>query len=365
AAARKKNRRKKSKKGLIVLLVMLLLIGAGGAFVVANYGEKIFGSSSGDSVDYDGEGSGEAKITINPGDGGEAIAMSLEKAGVIKKAKTFVTYLTKEQPKAIFHPGTYKLRQKMSSAAAFKLLQDPASKAQNKVTIPEGTIAANIFKALAKETKIPEQEFVAAAKDYKALGVPAKFPSIEGFLFPATYEFEPEDTAKTILQKMVDRTKKALKQHNVPEDKTFEILTMAALVQREAGSIKSDFPKIARVFYNRLERGIKLESDATVAYGTGRYESVWTKPEERADKSNKYNTYANPGLPAGPIGAPGDLALEAAMKPTPGSWLFFMAINLETGETGFANTAAEHDKNVEKLAAWCTAHRANGGKRCD
>ena len=134
---------------------------------------------------------------------------------------------------------------------------------------------------------------------------------------------------------------------------------MAGLVQREAGSNPDDFYKVARVFYNRLDQGINLESDATVAYGTGNLHTVWTEPEERADPSNLYNTYANPGLPVGPIGLPGDDAIDAALHPADGPWLFFVPINLATGETVFSETADEHQANVDRLLEWCDASAEN------
>ena len=94
-------------------------------------------------------------------------------------------------------------------------------------------------------------------------------------------------------------------------------------------------------------------------YGTGRLDSVWTEPEERADASNLYNTYANPGLPIGPIGLPGDAAINAALHPTEGPWLLFVPINLATGETVFSETVEEHDAAVEQLHEWCEASAEN------
>jgi len=134
---------------------------------------------------------------------------------------------------------------------------------------------------------------------------------------------------------------------------------MASIVQREAGSNPKDFFKVSRVFKNRLDQGIHLESDATVAYGTGKLHTVWTTDAQRADASNKYNTYANAGLPIGPIGLPGDLAIDAAMHPANGPWLFFVPVNLKTGKTVFSETVAQHDAAVAQLKAWCWASAEN------
>ncbi len=317
------------------------------------------------TLDYEGAGEGEVVVSVSRGDTGTDIAGKLAAEDVVKTSEGFVKYLLKEHPEAVFDVGAYRLKHKMSPAAAYEALQDPANKVDLTVTLPEGISADQAFERFAEVTGIPVSDFESAAKNYQALGVPAEFPSIEGFMFPATYELAGDEEAADILKKTVDRMWQALDEHGVKKEDAFKILTMAALVQREAGSNTEDFPKIARVFYNRLEQNMNLQSDASVAYGTGRTHTVWTEPEERADASNKYNTYANPGLPAGPIGLPGDVAIAAALQPASGEWLYFVPINLETGETAFAKTAQEHEKNTDRLAQWCTKHRAAGGIRCD
>jgi len=117
--------------------------------------------------------------------------------------------------------------------------------------------------------------------------------------------------------------------------------------------------KIARVFQNRLDQGMRLQSDATVAYGTGHTDRVTTTDAERADAGNPYNTYAHDGLPVGPIGLPGDAAIDSALYPTAGPWLYFVAVNLKTGETVFSTTVAEHNAAVKQWQAWCRASPEN------
>ncbi len=367
AQRKKKQKRRRIIIAITVSLAIFLAIGGTATALFGHYGAplaNIFGFGQ-EPQDYEGEGHDEAQILVQPGDTGAAIGVKLEEAGVIKSAEFFTQMLVQRYPEAVFDVGTYKLRLEMSSEAAYEALQDHSNKLTGRVTIPEGYTYQTVLELLSGATEIPLAEFETAAADPQALGIPAEFPTVEGFLFPATYEFEPNDTAETILRKMVERMRVALNEHGVSEQDTFRILTMAALVQREAGANADDYPKIARVFYNRLESGMLLQSDATVAYGTGRLDTVWTTPEERADASNKYNTYANPGLPIGPIGMPGDVAIDAAVNPAEGDWLFFVPINLETGETRFAATQEEHDANARLLAEWCEAHRAEGGKRCD
>ncbi|RRD59721.1 endolytic transglycosylase MltG [Leucobacter sp. OH1287] len=364
---RKQQRKRRTRAIIIAVLAVLLALGGAGAVLFSSYGSIIAERLGfGEPKNYaPGEQTGEATVTVRSGDTGTVIAAALEAANIVKTADGFVEYLLQEQPDATFNIGTYKMQQKMTPEAAFEAIQNPENKVDLRVTIPEGFVVKTALDRLATATSIPLSEFEEAAKDYVALGVPADFPSIEGFLFPATYEFQPDDDARTILKTLVDRMWQALSEHGVPAEDALEVLTKASLVQREAGPNLDDFPKIARVFQNRLDQGMNLQSDASVAYGTGNLHTVWTTDKERADAGNKYNTYANPGLPIGPIGLPSDAAIAAALNPTPGPWLYFMPINLETGETRFSNTIVEHEENVKLLGQWCTAHRAEGGKLCD
>ncbi|UTX54781.1 endolytic transglycosylase MltG [Leucobacter aridicollis] len=344
---------------------MLLLLGGGAAWVWSSYGDKISLALGWSTNDYEGEGHGEVLLTITEGQYGADVAEALAQADVVKTSEAFYDLLLSQDEEVSFQVGTYRLKQQMSAASALAALTDEANRMELTVTIPEGMAALDALELTAGVVDIPFEEFKAAAADPTAFGVPAEFPSIEGFLFPATYTFEPGDTAQTIIQKMVDRMWQALDQHGVAAEDAWSVLTLAAMVQREAGSRLEDFPKVARVFLNRIDIDMLLQSDATVSYGTGNTHTVWTTDEERADKSNKYNTYANPGLPAGPISLPGDTAIEAATNPADGPWLYFMPVDLSSGETEFAETAEEHQQNVEKLGEWCTTHRAEGGKYCD
>lgn len=359
------RRKKRLRVTLSVLLVVVLALGGAGVYVWAQFGEQIAIELGWTSNDYEGEGQGETVIAIVPGEIGEDIAATLESEGVVKTAEAFYELLLAQDPAVEFLPGFYNMRLKMSSEAALQALQDPANRVDLSLTVPEGMAAADIYVRASELTGIPVEDFERVAADYTALGVPADFPSIEGFLFPATYSLEPGETAESLLQRMVDRMWQAMDEHAVPEADVFEVITLASIIQREAGSNPDDFYKISRVFTNRLEIGMRLQSDATVAYGTGRTDTVWTNEEERLDKNNPYSTYANDGLPIGPIGNPGDLAIDAAVNPAVGDWLFFVPINLETGETVFSNTEAEHEAAKQLLFEWCETHAAEGGTRCD
>lgn len=349
---------------LIAVVVILGLAGGGVAYAWANYEpqiRKVFGWEL-PPPDYEGEGSGEATVVIISGDTGVEVTNTLLKAGVIKDFNTFYNLLLLQEPAVDFFPGYYVLSQKMSSAAALAALQDPANRVQRKALIPEGKSIDQVFEILSVATELPVSDFVDAAKDPTSYGVSSDAPSLEGYLFPATYTFDPGVDARSVLTTLVNRTFESLDNAGVAPADRLKVLTMASLIQREAGSNTDDFYKVSRVFANRLDAGWHLESDATVSYGTGRTHTVWTTTAERADKSNLYNTYANPGLPVGPIGAAGDLAIDAALHPVDGPWFFFVPVNLDTGETVFSTTNSEHDAAVRQLQQWC---RATKSPNCD
>lgn len=356
--------KKKRGKGwigwLIALVTVFSLIIGGGFFVWTNYEDKvreILGISL--PNDYPGDGNGvEVVVVIQAGDIGGDVAQELLAKGVTMTFDATYNYLL-AHPDVSFQPGNYTLQQQMSAESAIAALQDPANKILNSVTIPEGTAAVDIYALLASALELPVEDFTAAAADYVAMGVPAEAPSIEGFLFPATYDFDPGTTAEQALQRLVTEALTRLDNAGVAPENRFQTVVLASIIQREAGQNVDDMAKIGRVFLNRIAQGMHLESDATVAYGTGNTHTVWTTDAERADASNPYNTYANPGYPIGPIGNPGDAAINGAVNPAEGAWLFFVPINLKTGETVFSETADQHAAAVAQLKAWCRESAEN------
>jgi UPF0755 protein len=356
-----KKRRRGGPWGWIVAIVVVVgLVVAGGVYVWNTYGEKIqeiLGVAP--PIDYSGEGNGEeVTIVIESGDIGSDVARKLAAAGVTMTFDAFYELLLADDS-ITFEPGNYRLQKEMSAASALKALQDPANRIINQATIPEGVTAASALELVAAATDLPIEELQTEAANFTQFGIPANSPSIEGWLFPATYQFDPGITAHDAIKMLVDQMFATLDAAGVAPENRFTVLTMAALVQRESGPNVEDMAKIARVFQNRLDRGMLLQSDATVHYGIGDTSSVWTDEEARADASNPYNTYANPGLPIGPIGLPGADAINAAVHPVDGTWLYFVTVNLKTGETVFSNTLAEHDKAAKQLYAWCKASDEN------
>jgi UPF0755 protein len=192
-------------------------------------------------------------------------------------------------------------------------------------------------------------ELESAAGNLAELGIPATEVSAEGWLFPATYEFDPGTKAKAVLSQLVSRMKQELDHYGVSLSNAHRVLTLAALVQAEARQ-QQDFYKVSRVFLNRIDAGMRLQSDATVSYGVNG-KTVSTSAADRAN-ANGYNTYLHDGLPIGPISAPGSTAIDAALHPAAGKWLYFCAVNLKTGETVFSNTYAEHAIAVAQWHKW-------------
>ncbi len=360
---RREARAKSSSKrrGIIAgVVVASLVVLGGGVFVAWNAFEpSIRRLLDMPPPDFVGEGS-EPTVLISIGDGdyGDAIAQKLVDAGVTQSFEAVYDALLADSS-IVFYPGTFEMKTGMSAAAALKYLTNPDNRKVWKVTIPEGLILEDVLNTLATETGIPLAEFEAVAADTAQFRLPEQAPSLEGYLFPATYDFEYGTTAHAIITAMVKEMNTRLTDLGVPQEDRYAVVTLASVIQREAGSNPDDFAKVGRVFTNRLENGWKLQSDATVAYGTGNLDTVWTTDAERADATNLYNTYVHDGLPVGPIGAPGDVALKAALNPTPGPWYFFVPVNLKTGETVFSVTAAEHGRAVSKLQAWCRASEEN------
>ncbi len=227
------------------------------------------------------------------------------------------------------------------------------------VTIREGLRLDEVLKTLSEATQIPVSKFEDAVKDPTQYGLPASLPNMDGYLFPATYRMSPQSKPKEIIQEMVDRMTVELEHYGVSVADRHKVLTLASIVQREARAT-GDFYKVSRVFHNRLDLGMPLQSCATISYFTGGSSFTNTAAERATD--NPYNTYKYTGLPIGPIGAPGSLAIDAALHPAAGPWLYFVAVNLETGETVFSSTYAEHLVAVQRWNDWLKRNPAWIGK---
>lgn len=350
-SARKRKRRRRT--ALAVLLPMLMLGGlAVGAVLVL---KPLFTDRDPAEVeDYAGPGTGSATAVIPDGASGADIADVLHDAGIVASTKAFVQAFTAEPDAAQIQPGTYELQRKMRAGDVVTALLDPANRSELRITVPEGWRASQIYERIASITQEPIEDVEAAAEDTEELGLPEQADgNLEGWLAAATYSFEPDVEPGAILEAMVDQTLENLDDLDVPSDEQQEVLTIASIVEREV-FVAEDYGKVARVILNRLDDtddvNGRLQMDSTVLYGAGKTGGIPTRAE--LDDDNPYNTYRNPGLPPTPIGAPGAGAIEAVLDPPKGDWLYFVTVDLHTGETLFAGDYAEHQRNKQQLGDW-------------
>ena len=350
--ARERRQRRKKRRSVLVLLVGLLMLGgacAGAYLAISPMVRSAFAPN-----DYTGSGTGQVQVVIPPGASGKTIAQVLAKAGVVKSAKAFVDAAKRDSRSAGIQPGTYQLRFRMSAAAALAALLDPSSKLELKVTIPEGTRVPGMLTLLSKGLGISMSSLQAALRDHAAIGLPASAKgNPEGYLFPATYSFQPGVSATEVLSAMVARGQTELQQLGIAPARMHMVLTEASLVQAESGSVVY-MPRIARVIDNRLAKKIKLQLDTTVHYATGRFTLLTTTKDLQVN--SPYNTYLHAGLPPGPIDSPGAAAIQAVLHPAAGPWLFFVTVNPDTGLTKFGTTPADQAKMKAEFKAWLAAH---------
>ncbi|HEX8498006.1 MAG TPA: endolytic transglycosylase MltG [Actinomycetales bacterium] len=350
---RRARRRPHRLRRYLTLLVALSLVAGAGYYAYSALRPAYDSLTASD--DYSGAGTGKAEVVIPSGATGRAIGRVLEEAGVVKTAEAFVTAASANTRSASIQPGTYALRRQMSGSSAVTLLLDPKARLAERVTVREGLRAAEVVALLAKSTGQPPAAYAAALKKPAELGLPPQARGkVEGWLFPASYEFAPKATATEQLKAMVTQTKKVLASLKVPVADSQRVLIVASIAEVEAAS-PADYAKVARTVENRLAIGMRLQLDSTVSYAAGK-RTITTSDAERAADS-PYNTYVAPGLPEGPISNPGKAAMQGATRPAAGPWLFFVTVDPGTGLTKFAETKAEHDRNVEEFRAWCQANK--------
>lgn len=330
-----------------LLLGFLVIALVGGVAVATNFDWVRGQYQKYTALDYKGPGVGEVVVRIESGEDGLAIAKKLYEAGVVRDVDSFYRVLLERNP--IFYPGSFTLKLQMSNEAALAAVTNQANILSYQVTIPEGYRVVQIFEEVSRITSIPIEDFWLAAEDLAAYGIPEDAPTIEGYLFPDTYSFDLKVTASEIITIMVTRMETALVAAGVAKEDWHEVLTLASITQREAKQ-EPDFYKVSRVFANRVAVDMRLETDPTITYSYDGTDMSMSPRQEQIDYG--YNTYLVSGLPPGPISSPGQLAIDATINPAPGDWLFFVTINLETGETKFSNTLAEHESWIPLLRQW-------------
>jgi UPF0755 protein len=332
--------------GVIAVLVVLTAI----VVIAARVLTGVFGSGA----DYSGDGSGTVLVVVHSGDTASVIGDTLVADGVVKSSSAFTSAANANPASRDIQPGTYRLHHHMKASLALTLLLSPSSLVSYTVPIPEGFTAADIVARIAADTPITATALKAALADPASLGLPSWAEGhVEGFLFPATYEVEPGETATQVLTAMVTRFDQAATAVKLATESErlgmseYDVITLASIVQRE-GLLVSDYPKIAEVFVNRLRDGMPLGSDATLYYVLGPNNGPLTDSELQMD--SPYNTRKYVGLPPTPINSPGQAAIEAVLHHAVGPYLYFVTID-KAGHTAFATTLHQFNQLVAESRA--------------
>ncbi|NNG19094.1 endolytic transglycosylase MltG [Naumannella sp. ID2617S] len=351
-----------AKSAFAVILSLVILVG-GGLFAYNKVSAAV--TSAFAVEDYPGPGDKEVSIEIPQGSTVDEIGSILKDHDVIASTDAFDKAKTSFPNINQLQAGIYALKTKMPARDAIQAMLDAGVKGGRKFLIREGLRIGEQVTELSRQTAIPEDKYREVLPKGAEYGLsPLANGNPEGFLFPDTYEMSGNDPRAALKQMTANFNRKAgevqleakaaqLKRN--PRD----LVIVASIIEAEVRR-PEDRAKVARVLYNRLDSGMKLQLDTTVEYANNkpRGAGATTSDAERANPS-PYNTYVHAGLPAGPIGAPGKQALEAAANPVPGNWKFFVAVNLDTGETLFADDFNGHQANVKKFQEWC---QANPGK---
>jgi UPF0755 protein len=344
---RKRRGRVAGGVALIIVLLILVPVAIGGIWAYKTI------NSHYNPPNYSGEGTGTVTMVIHTGDTATVIGNRLYALGVIASVRAFVLAAEHSSKANSLQPGFYRMHKQMSATLAFNLLLSPSARIENKVTLPEGLRVSGILTALAKSSGISPSDFQSALKNPARLGLPSYAKgNPEGYLFPDTYELQPDMTATQVLQQMVQSfnqeatgvnlTQAAGAVHMSPA----QIIVVASLAQAEGGK-DSDFPKIAEVIYNRLHIGMKLDLDSTVLFALNKYGIQATDAD--LTTNSLYNTYKFAGLPPGPIDCPGAAAIQAALHPATGNYLYFVTVNPKTKETLFTSSESQFEQYQAEL----------------
>jgi UPF0755 protein len=340
------------------LLALLALLAIGAALYVINATFQPFQS----------ENEQEEAVPVKIPDGADAgsIGKLLERKGVIEDARFFTLNATLTLRRGKLITGNYVLRRNMTNGAAIEaLMQGPKVRVVKtfKVTIPEGLSRREAAPAV-QESGIDGSYLKASGSSQalaraRKLGAPKRTRTLEGFLFPATYDLKAGAIADDLVDKQLDAFRDNFGSINLVRAhkknlSDYDVLIIASLIERETPSDR-ERPLVASVIYNRLKLGEPLSIDASIRYA----ENNWSRPlrVSELEKDTPYNLRVNSGLPPTPIGNPGLASMKAAAKPANTDYMFYVA---KPGAChAFAETNAQHEKNV---AAYEKAREENGGK---
>jgi UPF0755 protein len=350
------SKRVRKRRRSLAFFVILILFAVVVFFAVQAVRPMLGGLQA---ADYPGPGTGTVEIVVPDGATGRTVATDLKEKDVVASEQAFLDALTAADGTAALQPGTFSMKTQMKASDAVAVLLAVSNDKVHYAAVAQNLRIGDTLAVLAEGTGIPENEFKSLANQPALFDLPSQAKNLEGYLSPGEYRFPIELDAKGILSQMVASTKKALTDTGITDPaEQYRVLNIASIIEFEGN--KANYAKISGAIENRInnangETGGRLESDATVAYGLG-LKTYNITAEQKADKSNLYNTFANPGLPVGPIGSPGLDAIEAAAHPEANPYYFWVTVDLKTGETLYAATFAEHLANVAKYTAWCEAN---------
>jgi UPF0755 protein len=330
-----------------------------GALVVIVLGIAWFANSL--LQPFKGDGGKTVRVTIPQGSSLSQIADRLERSGVIEDAGFFQLRARISGDSGNLRPGSYEFREDMSFSSALAVLKEGVPPNVVQVGIPEGLSR----KEIAPLTGGLRGRYVSATRrapslnprEYGAKGA----TSLEGFLFPSTYELKKGQTVARLRDQQLANFKSNFKKVDLSYAKrknltAYDVLIIASLVEREA-MLAKERPIIASVIYNRLHDDIRLDIDATTRFAVGN----WKRPLRQSELQNPspYNTRVHPGLPPGPIGNPGLASIKAAAHPAKTGFLFYVVKPGTCGRHNFAKTDAEFQGYVNE---YNRARDKNGGK---
>ncbi|MDN4526290.1 endolytic transglycosylase MltG [Fictibacillus fluitans] len=349
------GKKKRKKKVLTVLTVIIVLLAAAAVFGYTYIKDALGPADAGNKKDV--------TVDIPIGSSVSTIGKILEEKNLIKNSMVFQVY-AKTKENGNLQAGVYDLNPSMNMDQLIAALKNGKvyRHPETSFTVPEGFIIPQIAEVIAKNTgsnkedvmklmndpsfvKELQKEF--SVIDNKVYNKKIYYP-LEGYLFPAKYEFdEKQPDPKAVITKMVQKTQSVMDVHQEEIEKSgkkpFEILTLASMIEEEAQR-PEDRPKISGVFYNRLKKGMKLDSDPTVKYARKNFKVQVLYKELKVD--SPYNTYKYKGLPVGPIASPGEEAIKAVLNPAQTSFYFFYA--RPNGQVIYTKTFDEHKKIVQK-----------------
>jgi UPF0755 protein len=334
-------------KYFLALLLLIVLI-AGGAAAWIWYGI---------TKPYQGFSSSSVFVDVPHGASSRHVATLLQSSGVIRSAMAFEIY-ARRHPKRTLQAGEYLFDHAMTGRDVFWKVAN-GQVYQQPFTVREGETMFDIARELEAAKFMRAGDFLFAAGDSSLIRDFAPgAPTLEGFLFPATYELPRHPAASELTAEMVHKFKEQWKMIAAQVDaesaapagvdlrSVKDIVTLASLVERETPK-RDERPLVAGAFENRMAKGMRLQCDPTVMYGMERL-GKYTPPLTGKDLvfDSPYNTYEHAGLPPGPIGNPGEASLRAALAPAKTDYLYFVA-NTQGGHF-FSATLEEHNKNVTR-----------------